>query len=158
MIDVDRKEIVERQPLEIKKNVTIGAPVVTDDRMYVYIRELNELRVYENVVDGGDAFDNTNRVECTAINESSITKKVEETSNICDGHKCENKELKDVKKENITQLITDVNYAVIKGYPKRTWAKIQNIFDVCPKINPLCRDHTLLCESRPCRCLPSSHP
>ena len=47
VIDVDRKEIVERQPLEIKKNVTIGAPVVTDDRMYVYIRELNELRVYE---------------------------------------------------------------------------------------------------------------
>ena len=45
--NVDRKEIVERQPLEIKKNVTIGAPVVTDDRMYVYIRELNELRVYE---------------------------------------------------------------------------------------------------------------
>lgn len=47
VIDVDRKEIVERQSLEIKKNVTIGAPVVTDDRMYVYIRELNELRVYE---------------------------------------------------------------------------------------------------------------
>lgn len=47
VIDVDRKEIVERQPLEIKKNVTIGAPIVTDDRMYVYIRELNELRVYE---------------------------------------------------------------------------------------------------------------
>ena len=158
VIDVDRKEIVERQPLEIKKNVTIGAPVVTDDRMYVYIRELNELRVYENVVDGGDAFDNTNRVECTAINESSITKKVEETSNICDGHKCENKELKDVKKENITQLITDVNYAVIKGYPKRTWAKIQNIFDVCPKINPLCRDHTLQCVLRLCRFLPSSLP
>lgn len=37
MIDVDRKEIVERQPLEIKKNVTIGVPVVTDDKIFVDI-------------------------------------------------------------------------------------------------------------------------
>lgn len=37
VIDVDRKEIVERQPLEIKKNVTIGVPVVTDDKIFVYI-------------------------------------------------------------------------------------------------------------------------
>lgn len=47
VIDVDRKELVERQPMGIEKNVTLGAPVITDDKVYVYIRELNELRVYE---------------------------------------------------------------------------------------------------------------
>lgn len=130
VIDVDRKEIVCRQPLEIKKNVTLDAPVVTDDKVYVFIRDLSELRVYENVVDGGDAFDNTNRVECTAINESSITKKTEETNKI-EHQQCNvtlssptlddelyygNKELKDEKKEDTNQLIIDVNYAIIKGF------------------------------------------
>lgn len=116
VIDVDKKVIVDRQPLEIKKNVTIGAPVVSDDRVYVYIRDLKELRVYDDVKDGWNAFDSISRAEHTSINKSSITKKVEETSNICDGHKCENKELKDVKKENITQLITDVNGFIINGF------------------------------------------
>ena len=47
VIDVDKKELVERVPLNIKKKVTIGAPVVTDDKVYVFIRDLKELRVYE---------------------------------------------------------------------------------------------------------------
>ena len=47
VIDVDKKELVERVPLNIKKKVTIGAPVVTDDKVYVFIQDLNELRVFE---------------------------------------------------------------------------------------------------------------
>ena len=47
VIDVDKKELVERVPLNIKKKVTIGAPVVTDDKVYVFIRDLKELRVFE---------------------------------------------------------------------------------------------------------------
>jgi hypothetical protein len=47
VIDVDMKELVERVPLNIKKKVTIGAPVVTDDKVYVFIRDLKELRVFE---------------------------------------------------------------------------------------------------------------
>ncbi len=47
VIDVDRKELVERVPLNIKKKVIIGAPVVTDDKVYVFIRDLKELRVFE---------------------------------------------------------------------------------------------------------------
>ena len=47
VIDVDKKELIERVPLNIKKKVTIGAPVVTDDKVYVFIRDLKELRVFE---------------------------------------------------------------------------------------------------------------
>lgn len=47
VIDVDKKELVERVPLNIDKKVTIGAPVVTDDKVYVFIKDLQELRVYE---------------------------------------------------------------------------------------------------------------
>ena len=47
VIDVDKRELIERMPLNIKKKVTIGAPMVTDDKVYVYIRDLKELRVYE---------------------------------------------------------------------------------------------------------------
>ena len=47
VIDVDKKELVERVPLNIKKKVTIGAPVVTDDKVYVFISDLQELRVFE---------------------------------------------------------------------------------------------------------------
>ena len=47
VIDVDKKELVERVPLSIKKKVTIGAPVVTDDKVYVFISDLQELRVFE---------------------------------------------------------------------------------------------------------------
>ena len=47
VIDVDKRELIERAPLNIKKKVTIGAPVVTDDKVYVFIRDLKELRVYE---------------------------------------------------------------------------------------------------------------
>ena len=47
VIDVDRRELVERVPLNIEKKVTIGAPVVSDDKVYVFIRDLRELRVFE---------------------------------------------------------------------------------------------------------------
>ncbi|MBR6249774.1 MAG: hypothetical protein IKR17_01095 [Bacteroidales bacterium] len=47
VIDVDKKELIERVPLNIKKKVTIGAPVVTDDKVYVFIRDLQELRVFQ---------------------------------------------------------------------------------------------------------------
>ena len=47
VIDVDKLELIERVPLNIKKKVTIGAPVVTDDKVYVFIRDLKELRVYD---------------------------------------------------------------------------------------------------------------
>lgn len=49
VIDVNKKELVERFPLNIKKYVNLGAPVVTDDKVYVFIRDLQELRVYENI-------------------------------------------------------------------------------------------------------------
>lgn len=47
VIDVDKKELIERVPLNIKKKVIIGAPVVTDDKVYVFIQDLQELRVFE---------------------------------------------------------------------------------------------------------------
>ena len=47
VIDVDNRELIERVPLNIKKKVTIGAPVVTDDKVYVFISDLQELRVFE---------------------------------------------------------------------------------------------------------------
>ena len=47
VIDVDKRELIERVPLNIKKKVTIGAPVVTDDKVYVFISDLQELREYE---------------------------------------------------------------------------------------------------------------
>lgn len=47
VIDVDKKELVDRMPLNNDKKVTIGAPVVTDDKVYVFIRDLQELRVFE---------------------------------------------------------------------------------------------------------------
>jgi len=47
VIDVDKRELIERVSLNIKKKVTIGAPVVTDDKVYVFIQDLQELRVFE---------------------------------------------------------------------------------------------------------------
>ena len=47
VIDVDKRELIERVPLNIKKKVSIGAPVVTDDKVYVFISDLQELRVFE---------------------------------------------------------------------------------------------------------------
>ena len=47
VIDVDKRKLIERVPLNIKKKVTIGAPVVTDDKVYVFISDLQELRVFE---------------------------------------------------------------------------------------------------------------
>ena len=46
VIDIDKKEIIERVSLNIDKKITIGAPEVTDE-VYIFIRELQELRVYE---------------------------------------------------------------------------------------------------------------
>lgn len=56
--------------------------------------------VKTNVKEKTSFGDNKKRVERAAIKESSITKKAEETNSVGDGHKCENKELKDVKKED----------------------------------------------------------
>lgn len=47
VIDVGKRELVERMPLNIKKKVTIGAPVVSDDKVYVLISDLDELMVFE---------------------------------------------------------------------------------------------------------------
>ena len=47
VIDVDKRKLIKRVPLNIKKKVSIGAPVVTDDKVYVFIRDLKELRVFE---------------------------------------------------------------------------------------------------------------
>ena len=47
VIDVDKRKLIERVPLNIKKKVSIGAPVVTDDKVYVFISDLQELRVFE---------------------------------------------------------------------------------------------------------------
>ena len=47
VIDVDKRELIERVPINIKKKVSIGAPVVTDDKVYVFISDLQELRVFE---------------------------------------------------------------------------------------------------------------
>ncbi len=122
VIDVDRKELVERQPMGIEKNVTLGAPVVTDDKVYVYIRELNELRVYENI---DDAYVGRNRVERAEIKESSVSERAEETNHIErqqqdsameDNRRCEKEGLKDEKKEYSTQLNADVNWFIINDY------------------------------------------
>ena len=47
VIDVDKRELIERVPLNIKKKVSIGTPVVTDNKVYVFISDLQELRVFE---------------------------------------------------------------------------------------------------------------
>lgn len=47
ILDGDGHELIERVPLKIKKKVTIGAPVVTDDKVYVFIQDLQELIVFE---------------------------------------------------------------------------------------------------------------
>ncbi len=49
VIDIDKKELLDCTPLKLKRGYTIDAPVVTDDKVYQFIREMRELRVYENV-------------------------------------------------------------------------------------------------------------
>ena len=49
IIDIDKKELLDCTPLKLKGRYPIDAPVVTDDKVYVFIDEMRELRVYENV-------------------------------------------------------------------------------------------------------------
>ncbi len=49
IIDIDKKELLDCTPLNLKGRCPIGAPVVTDDKVYQFIREMRELRVYENI-------------------------------------------------------------------------------------------------------------
>ena len=46
-VDLETKELIDDTPLESQGN-TVEKPIVTDDKIYVRIRELNELRIYEN--------------------------------------------------------------------------------------------------------------
>ena len=47
VVDLETKELIDDTPLESQGN-TVEKPIVTDDKIYVRIRELNELRIYEN--------------------------------------------------------------------------------------------------------------
>ena len=49
IIDVDKKELLDCTPLNLKGRCPIGAPIVTDGKVYLFIREMRELRVYENI-------------------------------------------------------------------------------------------------------------
>ena len=47
VVDLDTKELIEDFPMESQGN-QIEKPIVTDDKIYVRVRDLNELRIYEN--------------------------------------------------------------------------------------------------------------
>ena len=47
VVDLETKELIDDTPLESQGN-TVEKPIVTDDKIYVRIRELNELRIYGN--------------------------------------------------------------------------------------------------------------
>ena len=47
VVDLETKELIDDTPLESQGN-TVEKPIVTDDKIYVRVRELNELRIYEN--------------------------------------------------------------------------------------------------------------
>ena len=47
VIDIDKKQLIDFFSLNIKKGCQTGAPIITDDNVYVFIDELQELRVYE---------------------------------------------------------------------------------------------------------------
>lgn len=47
VVDLDKKELIEDFPMESQGN-QIEKPIVTDDKSYVRVRDLNELRIYEN--------------------------------------------------------------------------------------------------------------
>ena len=47
VIDLETKELIEDFPMESQGN-QIEKPIVTDDKIYVRVRDLNELRIYEN--------------------------------------------------------------------------------------------------------------
>lgn len=47
VIDLDTKQLIEDFPME-SQGYQIDKPVVTDDKIYVHVKDLNELRIYEN--------------------------------------------------------------------------------------------------------------
>jgi hypothetical protein len=47
VIDLETKELIEDFPMESQGN-QIEKPLVTDDKIYVRVKGLNELRIYEN--------------------------------------------------------------------------------------------------------------
>ena len=47
VIDCGKRELVEAIPLKFKKGCQIGAPIVSDGKVYVFSRGAGELRVYE---------------------------------------------------------------------------------------------------------------
>ena len=47
VVDLDTKELIEDFPMESQGN-QIEKPIVTDDKIYVRVRDVNELRIYEN--------------------------------------------------------------------------------------------------------------
>lgn len=47
VIDCGKRELVEAIPLNFKKGCQVGAPIVSDGKVYVFSRGAGELRVYE---------------------------------------------------------------------------------------------------------------
>lgn len=47
VIDCGKRELVEAIPLNLKKGCQVGAPIVSDGKVYVFSRGAGELRVYE---------------------------------------------------------------------------------------------------------------
>ena len=47
VIDCGKRELVEAIPLKFKKGCQVGAPIVSDGKVYVFSRGAGELRVYE---------------------------------------------------------------------------------------------------------------
>lgn len=47
VIDLETREVIEDFPLGVSRGL-VATPIVTDDKIYVHVRDLNELRIYEN--------------------------------------------------------------------------------------------------------------
>lgn len=47
VIDLETREVIEDFPLGVSRGL-VAMPIVTDDKIYVHVRDLNELRIYEN--------------------------------------------------------------------------------------------------------------
>lgn len=48
VIDLETREVIEDFPLGVAGGGLVAMPIVTDDKIYVHVRDLNELRIYEN--------------------------------------------------------------------------------------------------------------
>lgn len=48
VIDLETREVIEDFPLGVAGRGLVATPIVTDDKIYVHVRDLNELRIYEN--------------------------------------------------------------------------------------------------------------